>query len=185
MEVIDVLTPGVTTGAHFTVNLAVDSVNLASFSGVPEFLYAGNGGTLFALGDNFVVLSIGYFVPERFVLAEFGGTGNMPVATAQLFFYDNVTTVETEVGGLGDDGMIRVPFANYEMSVGTFVRPAQNRVEDIPSPVTNPFRLKMKFPITSMGLTPQVSMINVPAALDGKDINVTPFVKILHNTKLA
>ena len=73
------------------------------------------------------------------------------------------------------------PFENYEMSVGTFA--------DVTSlgliGGSSKYVLQTLFPYTIGVDFPQISMINVPAALDGLDIHVTPFIKIRHNFTLT
>lgn len=184
---VDILSCPAATGAEFTVNTAVNSVDLvASVPGNPQTMTAGagtlgGGGFLFDEGDNFTILSAGYQIPESFVMGQYetaaGGEYTFPV----MFLRGAV-----EGGGpilsidqFGNNGLLRFPFENYEMSLGTFVDPVKRGL------VGNKFRLQVLFPQTVGGDNPQVSMMNVPAALNGQKFYVTPWIKVLHNNKLT
>lgn len=190
-EIIDLLTCPVDNGAMFTVNIAVDSVDLVPVTGVPEIMYAGLGTSKFTAGDSFIVLSTGYFLPESFVMAVHEhaapGTEFMSVPALQLYALDFHDGLHKALGEFGNNGILRLPFSNYELSIGVFVNPIYNRdFTGAPMPITGMFQLSTIFPfLNPLGVDfPQVSMQGVPVGMDGKTYYVTPFVKVLHNKPL-
>lgn len=178
-EIIDVLTTPIDKGAQFTVNTAVATVDLVTVTGFQERMYAGSGTSLFARGDNFILLSCGFFIPESFVMSEYEnlGPGDYPVPVL-LFAGEKQGGGIISFFNIGSNGLLRIPFANYEMSNGVFINPEDNNL-------TDNFYFTCLFPYTVGVDRPQISMQNVPAALNGDTFYVTPFVKILHNTALT
>lgn len=184
---VDILSTQIQNGAQFTVNTAVNSVDLVpSFPGNPQTLFAGSGtvgggGNLFSEGDNFTILSAGYHMPENFVMAQYEIAGGGEYPFPIMFLRGAVTGGGPilPITQFGNNGNLRFPFENYEMSLNTFVDPVKRGL------VGGDFELQILFPLTSGADSPQVSMINVPAALNGVVIYVTPFIKVLHNFTLT
>ncbi len=178
MERIDILSPKIDEGAEFVVDTSVDSVDLTPVVGATNVLYAGGGSSKFARGDNFIILSAGYFIPEAFALYGYGAAGigkwSLPV---MLFRALTDGGFETSLYEFGDNGMLRIPYPNAEISIGTYCDPEKNSLNDN-------FVLKILFPNFSAPDHPQISMVGVPVSLDGKMFYVVPFVKILHNLAL-
>lgn len=188
-EQIDVLSAPFQMGAQFTVNIAVASVDLVPcVPGVPQILTAGGGTILgggyeFRNGDNFEILSAGYHIPENFVMAQYDTAGAGEFMLPIMFLQaDPVGAAPAiPVQQFGNNGTLRMPFEEYEISLGSFVD-----IEALGVTGTGGgFSLQMLFPYT-VGLdNPRVSMINVPPALDGEIIQVTPFIKVRHNFPLT
>ena len=180
-EKIDVFSTPYGKGARFTVNTAVNSVDLDSVTGNPEKMLAGAGVGLLADGDCFEILSCGFIMPENFVLSQYstaaGGTLLQPV----MFLNMEVPAGPVSpIEPFGNNGQQRIPFENYEMSIGSFVDPVKLGVTG------GAFQINCRFPLeVNIGDLPQVSMINVPAALNGEIFDVTPFIKIRHNFNLT
>lgn len=190
-ERIDILSTPKNMGAKFTVDHTVSSVDLVQcVPGAPQTMVAGGGTILgggyeFENGDNFHILSAGYHIPERFVMSqyEFGGGGEFTLPVMVL--RGSVT------GGagpylpltqFGNNGSLRLPFENSEISIGTFVDVIELGLVG----GGGTFTIECLFPFTIGADSPQVSMINVPADFaDGTVIYVTPFVKVLHNFALS
>ncbi|MDD5061207.1 MAG: hypothetical protein PHS93_08480 [Candidatus Omnitrophica bacterium] len=178
MEIIDVLTPRINECPSFVVNVSFNSVNLTAFPGGSRY-EAGGGVNIFQRGDNFMLLSVGYFIPEGFALASYPGAG-MTEFSAPIIF----CAAEGVGGGapiafeeIGNGGLLRLPMPNYEMSVGPFV--------EIENVIADNWFFRGLFPYTAGVDIPQVSMINAPAALDGETVHVVPFVKVLHNLPMT
>jgi hypothetical protein len=185
-EIIDIMTPAIDRGAQFTVNVAALYVPIVQVPAATPILYTGSGASKFVHGDNFLILSAGYFIPECFSLANFDSPSdpsyNMAVPQFMLTAYGLVTAINYAIGAFGNGGLLRIPFPNYEMSIGTFVDVIHNAL-----PINEGFQLQLDFPIYpgAMPIQANVSMVNVPAALDTKVIYITPFLKVLHNLPLT
>lgn len=177
MEIIDILTPDYDDCPNFTVNNAVDFVQVVNIIEF-EFKACNLAASKFLRGDNFTVLSSGYFIPERFVLystQEVGGT-NFSAPILQL--YGTVGGGSIPLLPFGNNGQLKLPLPNYEISLGCTIDAEANGLID---PLG--FILRGYFPTIIDSL--QVSMIDVPLALNGKKFNIVPFIKILHNFQLV
>lgn len=188
-EQIDILSTPYNMGAQFTVNTAVNSVDLVQcVPGIPQIMTAGGGTILgggyeFSNGDNFEILSAGYQIPENFVMSQYdvaaGGEQMLPIMYLQA---DPVGAAPAiPVTQFGNNGTLRMPFECYELSLGTFVDITALGVVG----TGGGFVLQMLFPFLVGVDNPRVSMINVPAALNGEIIQVTPFIKVRHNFTLT
>lgn len=187
-EIVDVLQTPFDSSAQFTVNLAVDYVPLNQAAGVGPFIFlAGTGQSIFPKGDNLIILSAGYVLPESFVMAAYDNTEpifGMISPAMTLLVEDAVTGNSTLCWQFGRDGVFRFPMNNYEIAIGTFVNP---RTLSRPGPIENAFVLKTYFPTIPLLAVdrPNISMMGVPAALDGKTFHVPVFLKVLHNLSIV
>jgi hypothetical protein len=182
-ELIDILTPDTSDCPAVVVNTAVNSVAIPdSIAAVPmksadEFFYC------FRSGDNIELLSYGYFIPERFIMYEpvSGGAGieNPSLTIALYAFTDPLPPgvgVQIPLNQFGFLGNMKMPFQNYEMAMGIFVDAAQA--------IGEKFWIETNFPWNS-GVNPKrLSMVGVPAALNGVTIHIVPFIKVMHNFPL-
>lgn len=183
---IDVFTPDITECPSFTVNVAVNSVNLIP-PVVGNFYDLSTGfdttvtdSKYFSNGECFNILSCGLIMPDSFVLTNYShAVGTLPVVLMYLQAEERVSGTSFDILQFGNSGTQRIPFENYEMSVGAFVDSAKLGI-------TESFKLKVSVPYTSgVADYPQVSMLNVPAAVDGNTFYVIPFVKIEHNSAIV
>lgn len=182
---IDVFTPKITDCPSFTVNVAVTSVNLTNpVAGSYYDLLCSVDSTIneykyFEHGECFNILSAGLIMPDSFVLTNYShAVGTIPVPLMGLRGTTRSGGFDTDITPFGNSGHIRVPFENYEISLGVFVDSAKLLLDE-------DFKLSVRVPFTS-GIAdyPQVSMLNVPAAVDGEIYYVIPFVKIEHNNEI-
>jgi len=185
-EVIDIMQTNFAVSPTFTVDLLVDSVPLEPAAGGPHSLRGGSGQGNFVSGDNLIILSAGYVLPEGFTMAEYDNTEvvyGLVSPSIFLLVTDVVTLATSQCWQFGTGGVFRFPMHNYEVSIGTFINP---RILDRPGPILNAFSLQCEFPyIPTLAVDrPNVSMMNVPAALDGKTFHVPVFLKVLHNIEL-
>lgn len=176
-ERIDILMPNVDAAPTFTVNNAVNSVDLVPNPAGTQTMYAGANVSKFQRGDSFIVLSCGYFMPEGFRIYGYEEAGMLkwPVPLLLLSARPAGGGIDIAINSFGNNGQIRIPFPNYEVSIGTFCDPEENSLTGAT------FELKEAFPVVSGIDSVQVSMINVPAALNGIVFKVIPWFKILHN----
>lgn len=175
-EIIDVMSPMFGTCPTFTVNTAVNYVQVIPDAMNPAVMNGGNFKYKFQRGDFFTVLSVGYFVPEQFALYgmdEAVNSNTLPIL--KLFSADGVGYIP--VSQFGSEGEFKIHMPNTEISVGVFV---DTELLGLNQP---DFKLYTSFPLLSNSL--QISMINVPAALNGITFKITPFIKVLHNFKLT
>lgn len=179
-EIIDILTPRINECPQFTVDTTMVSVPLSAFPG-GSIIEAGGGTNLFSRGDNFILLSAGYFIPESFVMGEYPGAGLSEFSAPVMVFQgQNFGGGVISLNQVGSNGLLRIPFPRYEVMIGAFVSP-----EDIGINDAGGWYLRLIFPFTSGVDIPQVSMVGVPAALHGLTYHVVPFVKVLHNFGLV
>jgi hypothetical protein len=180
MEHVEILTPKVTECPSFTVNNAVDSVDVTA-TGVWTTLYGAQGLKNFKRGDNFIILSAGYFVPERFVIYGYGAAGVILTPSPELFLSIlKQGGLHQPVYPFGTDGSIKFPFPNYEFSIGAFVDVEDLAVQSVT------YQLECTFPFANGEPDNlKISMIDVPAALNTKVFRIVPFVKVLHTEYLT
>lgn len=183
-EIIDILTPQEPDCPGFVVNTAAPTGAVPIIQPIPGasvVYYAGAGASRFARGDNFTLLSAGYFIPERFVLHNYDTAGTSSDSTPiwQLQGLPLGAGVPISLFNVGVNGAIRVPMPNYEFSFGVFVDVEANNF------VQPTFQLVAVFPLVSGLDNPQISMVDVPAALNGVIFRIIPFLKVLHNTTLT
>lgn len=175
MEIIDILTPKVDDCASFVVNNAVDSV-VVNIVAAFTTMYGCDNLYSFVRGDNFTILSLGYFIPERFCVF---GYENADPASLNSVPQINLLSVGSLGLGIplhiGQNGKLNVPFPNYEFSIGQFIDTEESGMTD---PL---FSINCKFPFDSDADKLLISMIDVPAALNGKTFHIVPFIKVMHN----
>lgn len=175
-EVIEVLSPFYDNRPVFTVNTAVNFVQVIPDIANPVILLSGNSKFTFRRGDCFTVLSVGYFIPEQFAIFsmdEVVSFNSLPIF--KLYGFNGGGAVP--VTQFGTDGEFKIPMPNAEISTGVFVDP------EVAGFIGANFYLYSSFPYLANSL--QISMANVPAALNGLTFKITPFVKILHNFQLT
>jgi hypothetical protein len=172
-EIIDVLMPKISLSPYFTVDttgpLSVAVIDAA----VPLMtLYSGDASKpTFQRGDNVVMLSFGYFIPDNFISYELSGP-TYAVPSWKLYMYKTVAAASVPLNQFGVSGTIQSPFPNYEMAMGIFL--------DVNTIAQEAFRLQV-----AMATNNRISMVGAPAVLNGLVFHVVPFVKILHNFPLV
>jgi hypothetical protein len=180
-ELIDVLTPPMSLCPTFTVNTGVLSVVIPDAVNYVAMMASNGISNRFVNGDSFELLSAGYFIPERFVLYNKTGAGGNDVPCPVIAFqaYKITSAIGVTLTQIGTGGRLKCPFPNYETAMGCFINSALS--------IGEPFRIEIKFPFPSGlgGGQCQVSMVNVPAALNGVVFTVIPWIKILHNFPLT
>lgn len=170
-ERIDVLTPWLAQCPQFTVDTTGPLfVAVAPTVGIVTMYSDDAILNVFRRGDNLTVLSMGYFVPDNFLTYEYVGLATMPAM--RLYAHRITHADDIPLTQFGADGVIRAPFPNYEMAMGVSIE-----AEDF---LGDSFRLAVDF-----NLPGRISMVNVPAALNGEVYHVVPFLKVLHNFPLT
>jgi len=160
---------------YFTVNNAVNYVNIINplVSGVdePRLLHNGIYKTLFKAGEGFNILSIGYMLPENFVMTELSTDTNENNPLISVFIQDS-SSVNRIIEGFYAYGMYMYS-ENFEHVINKFVNPILT-----PTNVTTVFKLTAKF---NYG----VGNTNHPDKLNGRIFQIRPFVKIEHTLELT
>jgi len=155
----------------FTVNNAVNEVPIIN-AAVTDWNFVFQVNPLFCriqAQDAITVLSFGVMVPYHFVWSQ------LPVLS---FYYwaKNGASIQSdkfpEINA--PSGFLPAPFANYEMSLGGYC----------PWPVPSTGGPYADYELIASFLGGRVSMIGVPAALNGVVITPVPFVKIQHTLPL-
>lgn len=181
-EIIDVLTPEVDQCPTFTVDTTGPLfVNVVPNPAGTQIMYAGTGQSKFVRGDSFIVLSCGYLLPEAFRIYGYGplGIGKTAVPLLLLSARPQGGGIDIPIISFGNLGLLRLPFPNYELSIGTFCDPEANNLTGAT------FQLKEQFPYPTGIEFLRVSMVNVPAVLNGVEFKVVPWFKVLHNFALT
>lgn len=182
-ELIDILTPDTTDCPAVVINTAVNAVAIPNMAAAvvmrssDEFFYC------FRQGDNIELLSYGYFIPERFIMYE-SVSGNpgveSPCPSIALYAFTDPPPpgvgVQIPFNQFGYLGTMKCIFPNYEMAMGIFV--------DTMTAIGEKFWIETCFPWNNGLNLPQLSMVGVPAALNGVTIHLVPFIKVMHNFPL-
>ena len=187
-EIIDILMPLETGCPSFTVNHAAAGgvVPIANPSGVP-FLSNASIGSFFSKGDSFIILTFGVILPLSFQFDRSANVGNIPPrVTLYLSGHGATTNLEYNFQELAVSSTAGSYFymimENFDTPLDVFI--------DIPNepPITGHSIIDERFQLY-MGLFNllgyNISMVNVPAALDNTVQYIVPYVKVLHNQPLA
>lgn len=171
-EIIDVLMPKISLSPYFTVDTTgPDYVSvIAPAAPIMDLFSSDVTKYKFDRGDNVILLSLGYFIPENFCSYEMAGP-NYSVPSWKLYGYKETAATNTPLKQFGVNGSIQSPFPNYEMSMGVFL--------DTETLLADSFHLQI-----AMSTAGRISMIGVPAVLNTKVFHVVPFAKIMHNFEL-
>lgn len=152
----------------FTVNTAVNDIGLDIVPAVSGNLKDASGRSWLHPRDNISILSIGFSLPYNFCLST-------KITVMYLTFFDS--TGAFGALNIGDGtGMIWIPAENYELSIGAFI--------PWPSTAIGSIRL-VAYIGDHTGLMAarqcRISMIGVPAALNGTTQYLTSWVKVSQN----
>ena len=169
MEIVEYLTMIDLSCPFFTVNTSVDYVtcSLLSSPGKSFQFKDRQGSGKFVKGDNIVIESYGIKMPEQF--AFYLGTSTAPQLIPPLPTFD-ISLSETV------DPDFRQHLCGYVINES-----AEHFINALlVAPTSAYFELFLDSYVPYFN----ISMINVPGALNGKKINVLPFLKIRHNAPI-
>jgi hypothetical protein len=182
MEIIEVLTPQYDKCPSF------DVVSDGSVTSVPVALSAGSCflgifddgfNTRFQERDNIRLLTMGIYLPEAFCFADTVRGNTIPPLISMIFtVYDYLGNYEgflPNVGSAERQGTFQIVFPNYETGLDFYCDMA-SYPGDLPN---NEYQINC-----FMSSCPDISMIGVPAALNGKTIKIIPFIKIFHTKRI-
>ena len=171
-EVIDILTLAPLDSPSFTVDTTKDYIHLDA---VNKRLRNSNGSDTLKSYDPFSILSAGFILPEMFTPWKNAAANLFPLPIVGINIIDDngALYLIDVIGNNGDPSngtRIFIPLENYEIALDVFV--------DVK-------RLKVTadYGIYSF-LDLDISMKNIPAALNGKVLYASPFIKILHNFQM-
>ncbi len=177
MEIIDILSPNFDDCPNFTVNNAVNFVQVINIIEM-EFKACNLAASKFRRGDNFTILSCGFHIPERFVVYSYNDTGATNFSAPILQLSGTVGGGAIPLLPFGNNGQLKLPLPNYEISLGcTIETESQGLIDPLG------FSIKGYFPTIIDSL--QISMVDVPAVLNGIKFSIVPFIKVLHNFQLV
>jgi len=177
MEIIDILTPDNDKLPTFQVNTAVTNVLVTGIAAPGAKLTSANGVfSRFQRGDNFTILSVGVFVPERFCIWDYPDVSGIKRSSPLMQLNGTLGGGLTPIFTFGNIGDMKIPFQNYEFSIGVF-----NDTERL-GLIDASFELSMLYPVVANTLS--ISMVDVPAVMNGLIFRIVPFIKVIHNFPL-
>lgn len=170
-EIIDTLIATKVNTPWFTVNLAAANKRVFVVDGLaPCFMMNSSLKYYFQPGDNLILLNVGYYIPESFCTTQSIAPANPVFPFAHFTVVDAADVVKGVLPGLGNLGGIILPFENYEGAYNVY------------SDVNSLYNAgKYKLSVIMFFNHTCISMINVPADLDGKTFYIFPFIKVLHS----
>ena len=175
-EIIEVLTPVPADCPNFTVDVDVLAVNLLATSGqgATALLYNAQGFKRFQANDNLRILSVGIILPEQFTLAKTPYTATLGGAmgiTVDLKKASSATY--RSFPQFGSLGTLTLPLVDFDFPVDIFIDINAMALSDA---------FNLRGYMNKIGnVSPQVSMVNAPAALDATLQTCILYVKVLHN----
>jgi|WetSurMetagenome_2_1015567.scaffolds.fasta_scaffold03637_14 hypothetical protein len=180
-EIIDVLSPRLADCFSFTVDTTGPDYVAVVDPGQVSLKNTYNVGS-FKAGDNLLIMSAGFVMPEMFTLWKPVADAN-PLLQYILIPVGNTTGHQYRLTNISDG--LFMPLENYEMGIGTFfdVETAVDIVDGTGSLLNEDFILKIQFNIAYP--LPKVSMKNVPASYNGEVFSIVPFLKVLHNLRIT
>lgn len=181
-------------GQQFTVDTTpgVLSVPIALHTGGAANNECDNvdGKSLFQVGDNMLIVGAGINLPENFCFANigFGGAPLAVLPKINMYFYTEPGHVKYYPSIAGSNGSFFVPFENFEYIVNNYIDVVQGVFKtNLAPPNDVSIGIPQHFAVY-LSVDPgscKISMVNVPAALNGQVERITPFIKVLHNLPLA
>lgn len=179
-EIIDILTLPIATAQRFTVNTAVTNVALTTPGGLGFKHLQGAAATgLFQNGDSFSILAAGLVLPEGFTPYKDPAVTVNPLIPTELVLQGANSLEIYNIDVLGFYSSINIEMENFEQALDVFCN-CINQVQ-----ISHPtVKLNEAFFLACYSLDIKISMLNVPAAYNGKTFFVSPFFKILHNFPL-
>jgi hypothetical protein len=180
-EIIDILTPDILECPVFVVNNAVDYI-APSIPIAPPATYRmknTSGAAIFTKGDSYRILSAGIIFPESFSIFK-RAANSYALPLLGLLTKGNPTN-DVYYNPSFSGAEIFIPMENFELVLDVFC----NCEETYKNGIRADNLLKENFVITAYFGNIDVSMLGVPAALNGKTFYLVPFIKVLHNQALS
>jgi hypothetical protein len=176
-EIIDVLTLPLAQTPRVTIDTTGPDSVLATFPAGNGRLINFAGKQKFQAGDSFKLLSLGIIMPEATTL--FKGILWLPLPYMQLSAVGFVST-EAYSNPNFSSGQLFLPSENMEFVVNTFYDCKESFQMAFP---TIPLTTEQFYLIGSIGNI-NVSMLGIPASMNGKVLMIGMFFKILHTLPL-
>lgn len=171
-EIIDILATHGDEAPTFIVDTAQKYVSLTQpVSGLDGVLGTSARETKFYNGDNLILLSIGCMLPIGFEFYEFfsGAPDNQGRVLPEIF-------LNYRKDGAGsvtfDPRRIWLPYGNYELNTGVFLT--------APTDAVDYWEIICRMNWDNC----RISMVNVPAVLQGDTFSVQIYWKVLHTLAL-
>jgi hypothetical protein len=173
-EKVDILMPKYSDCPYYTVNTGLLSVASSPVSPANQIPFYIEGAAAligkFQQKDNIRLLTCGFYIPEAYTLAD---TVKNPISLAgnelQITIYDSTVAPVVALPGLGPRGVVGIPFSNYELALDIYCD-----MTSVTLQADNYFYLYGQIYANDL------SMVGVPAALNGSKPRIIPFIKILH-----
>lgn len=182
-EIVEILTSKGNGGQQFTVNTALPPAGQTIATHGSFECDNMEGKSLFQQGDNIAIISAGIIMPESFMFGNigFGPAPLYALPKLRFYFYTepaHVTYYPAMAGSVGD---FYVPIENYEYVLNNYIDvtkgPFRDSVGGLHTSIPGNFTIYLSIDPATV----KVSMVNVPAVLNGQIMRITPFIKILHN----
>lgn len=152
-----------TTGITFTVNVAVNEVNLA-LAGTPYFITIP-AVQYFGAGENINLKGYCLSLPYQF------GQGSMPDPMWFKLGWEDGAAAAGVIPEVGVSGQIHIPDPNVWYDSDVFIK--------------NPSPTNVKWGLQCTAISGKVSMINAPAALDTEILNAQIHLRVQHTQQIT
>jgi hypothetical protein len=174
-EIIDIITPKLSDCYRFTASNLADYV-VTTLVLNPK-LYNSVGNYKFKAGDSFRLLSCGVTFPESFTLWKDPALIDKALIQLKL-------VIKGLVGGNVfynpnfSSGEIYLPSENFELVTDSFMNTKDAYDTVVPTTTLNDEAYELYGEFANLL---NISMMGLPAAMDGKTFRIVPFFKLKHS----
>lgn len=177
-EIIDIITLPTADCQYVPVNNANPFALTLPGAASTFLMRNASGANKFRVGDSFIILSMGFIMPEALTLWKHIPEVTDPAFNVVVLLRGVTTGLVYNIDVLGLNQAVYLPLENFETGLDIFCDYTK-QVSLVGSiPLAEPFY------IYCQTMPQNVSMAGVPAALNGKNLIISPFMKILHNVAM-
>jgi hypothetical protein len=179
-EIVDILSLPIGSGPTFQVNTTGPLyVEVVPTQGT--LFQNALGHNNFQGGDSIICLSCGFTLPENFVLSNMSSinSGTQFYPSLEVLGYDLLMPAPHlfTIPIFGNAQGVLLPMSDFEFTINGFYNASQH---------STPYSIQCTFPShTPLVKKMRISMVNVPAALNGVVEEVGIFMKILHSLPMV